>query len=149
MRETMTETLRQAIDDAQIEARALNQEFVSTDHLLMGLVRCPTCEAARSMQQTHVNVQALRSAMTNELPRGEQPPVITGNLPLSPKAQRAINAAIAKAQALRESHVSTRFLLLALLDEPESLLRQSIAKCGGDAEELTRAVVAKAAEPEA
>ena len=148
MREEFTNTLRQAIEQAQVEARTLNQEFVGTEHLLLGLIKCDTCEASRVMQRSHVNVNALRSALVNDLPTGKEPPVITGNLPLSPKAQRAINGAMAKAQALREPRISTRFLLLALLDEPETLLHQAIAKCGGDIEQLTQAVVAKTEEPE-
>src|SRR5206468_11546701 len=42
----------------------------------------------------------------------------------SPKAQRVINGAIVKAQALREAKISTRYLLLSLLDDPETLVQK-------------------------
>ncbi|MGH7214938.1 MAG: Clp protease N-terminal domain-containing protein, partial [Tepidisphaeraceae bacterium] len=38
MREAFTDTLSRAIAAAQTEARQLNQEFVGTEHLLLGLL---------------------------------------------------------------------------------------------------------------
>ena len=138
MREDLTVTVRQTLEQAQAEARALNQEFVGTEHLLLGIIRDEAAEATRALRTGQVRPEALRSALMNALPRGKVPSVVTGQLPLSPKAQRAINDAIVRAQALREARVSTRLVLLSLLDEPETVARQTLRACGADVEHLAR-----------
>ena len=141
MREAFTHTLKQTLAVAQREARAHNQEFVSTDHLFLAVIHCEDCEAERILRLQHLNPPRLRSAIQNELPKGNEAPVISGELPLSPKAQRVINGAIVKAQALRENRISTRFLLLSLLDEPQTLVRDAISHDGGDINQLRQALV--------
>ena len=41
MYERFTDEARQAIMDAQIEARALGHDHVGTEHLLLGVLPCP------------------------------------------------------------------------------------------------------------
>src|SRR5438270_7179082 len=107
MREGFTRTVRHILERAQREAREHNQEFVGTEHLFLGTIQCQECEAERILQQQHLNPNQLRSAVVRDLPMGPEAPVISGDLPLSPKAQRVINGAIVKAQALREEKIST------------------------------------------
>ena len=47
----------------------------------------------------------------------------------------------AKAQALREEKISTRFMLLSLLDDPQTLVREAICVNGGDINMLRQALV--------
>ena len=138
MRQNLSETLRGMLAEAQKEARLLNQDFVSTEHLLLGVVRCDTCEAARALRAAEVDVGELRAALMHVLPRGKEDPVVTGDLPLSPKAQRVINNAIVKAQSLREKQVTTRLVVLALLDEQDTALRRAFRETGADMDLLTR-----------
>ena len=138
MRQNLSETLRGMLAEAQKEARALNQDFVSTEHLLLGVVRCDSCEAARALRAAQVDTGELRAALARVLPRGKEEPVVTGDLPLSPKAQRVINNAIVKAESLRESRVTTRLVVLALLDEQETALRHAFREAGADMDQLTR-----------
>jgi ATP-dependent Clp protease ATP-binding subunit ClpC len=138
MRQNLSETLRGMLAEAQKEARLLNQDFVSTEHLLLGVVRCDTCEAARALRAAEVDVGELRAALMHVLPRGKEDPVVTGDLPLSPKAQRVINNAIVKAQSLREKQVTTRLVVLALLDEQDTALRRAFREAGADMDLLTR-----------
>ena len=117
MREAFSQTLRQALHVAQQEARRHNQEFVSTEILFLAVIKCRDCEAERILQLARIDTEVLRSVLSRDLPTASEAPLITGDLPLSPKAQRAIEGAISKAQALREHRISTRHFLLALLDE--------------------------------
>jgi ATP-dependent Clp protease ATP-binding subunit ClpC len=137
MLEQFTDTLRQSLDIAQLEARRLNQEFVGSEHLLLGLLACDTCTASRIIEQ-HVDRQRLHDSLLAAMPKGDEEPVITGKLPLSPKSQRLINEAIVKARALRQQRISTRFLLLAILDEPNTVARQCFRDAGADVEQLIR-----------
>jgi ATP-dependent Clp protease ATP-binding subunit ClpC len=141
MREAFTNTLRQVLDSAQREARELNQEFVGTEHLFLGILRCVECDAESILREQQLEPGQLRPIILRGLPRGAEPPVVTGDLPLSPKAQRVINGAIVKAQALRQERISTRFLLLSLLDDPQTLVREALMAQGGDVNLLRQALV--------
>ena len=142
MREALTKQLSEALAQAQQEARALNQEFVGTEHLLLGLLAAGAdTEALAGLKLAGVDRDALRKRVTESLPRAEQSPGITGDLPLSPNAQRAINAAVTKAQSLGSPRVSTRLLLGALLDECETLVRPAMRAVGADLDHLQRVLV--------
>jgi ATP-dependent Clp protease ATP-binding subunit ClpC len=141
MREALTDQLRQALDQAQQEARALNQEFVSTEHLLLGLLAVGDTEALAGLTLAGVERDALRKRLTESLPRADQSPGITGDLPLSPNAQRAINVAVTKAQSTGSPRVSTRMLLVALLDECQTLVRPALRAVGADLDHLQRVLV--------
>ena len=148
MREAFTHTLKTTLDRAQREAREHRQEFVGTDHLFLSVIQCEDCEAERILRLQHLNSAQLRSAVLRDLPTAGDVPIITGELPLSPRAQRVINGAIVKAQALREPKISTRFLLLSLLDEDNTLIRSAISSGGGDINQLRQALVEAPVEGE-
>jgi ATP-dependent Clp protease ATP-binding subunit ClpC len=150
MREALTNQLSQALAQAQQEARALNQEFVGTEHLLLGLLTVGDTEALAGLTLAGVERDALRKRLTESLPRAAQSPGVTGDLPLSPNAQRAINAAVTKAQSTGSSRVSTRMLLVALLDECQTLVRPAMRAVGADLDHLQRVLVQDGAiQPEA
>ena len=141
MREAFTGRLRLAVDKAQDEARALNQDFVGAEHLLLGLLATDDAEAVAGLRLAGVDLAELRKRLVDVLPRGGQAPVVTGALPLSPKAQRAVSTALVKAQSAGSSRVSSRLLLLALLDECESATRATLRDAGADLDHLQRLLV--------
>jgi len=149
MREELTETFRRALEAAQTAARELNQDFVGTEHLMLGLLATGDSEAARAMRNAHADPAQVASALRASLPTSDEDPVVTGDLPLSPKAQRLVNGAIVKAQAMRETRVSTRFLLLSLLDDPQTAVRQALDKAGADVDALPPKLAEKPSTPEA
>ena len=148
MREPITEQTRHALVQAQAAARQLNQDFVGTEHMVLGILDCPESEAVRAVMGGEVTPEELRKRLLAELPRGSKPPVVTGSLPLSPKAQRAFNNALVKAETLREPRVSTRLVLLALVEEPDTDIRSAFTEAGIDLEHLARLLAKKPAQPE-
>ncbi len=147
MREALSETFRSALVAAQSAARELHQDFVGTEHLMLGLLTTDG-EATRILRGGHAHPEQVKNALLTAMPKGEQPPVVTGDLPLSPKAQRTINGAIVKAQALRETRVSTRLLLLSLLDELHTTIRKALDETGTDTDSLQPKLAEKPAVPE-
>jgi ATP-dependent Clp protease ATP-binding subunit ClpC len=135
MRLGFTETLSAALLHADEQARKFGQEFVGTEHLLLGILTGKAGDAYRSLQ-AETNVDQLVPELIAELPRGEDRPLITGRLPLSPKAQRVINTAISEAQSAGLPAVSTRFVLLALLGDADSAVGEILSDGGADLDEL-------------
>ncbi len=149
MLQPLSDNVRKVIDQAQVEARALNQEFVGTEHLLLALLRTKGTQALRILKQQHVDSDALRSALLTYMPFSDEAPVVTGQLPMSPKAQRVINAALVMAQSLREPKLSSRVLLLALMDEPGTPFLKALRSSGVDVDGILRVLAEKPAEAEA
>lgn len=147
MREEFTARLRTALDRAQDEARTLNQDFVSTEHLLLGLLRTEDSEAVAGLKLANVSPAELRASLRESLPRGDEPPVVTGNLPLSPRARRAVNMALVKAQTTGALRISSRLLLLSLLDELETVSREALRDAGTDLDHLHRVLTQDGAIP--
>ena len=139
MREEFTNRLRSALDKAQDEARELNQDFVSTEHLLLGLLGGPDdAEAVAGLRLAGVELSELRRKLIDALPRGGEPPVVTGSLPLSPKAHRAVNEALVKAQSAGLPRVSSRMLLVSLLEDCEAAVTKALRDAGADLDHLRR-----------
>jgi ATP-dependent Clp protease ATP-binding subunit ClpC len=141
MREEFTTCLRLALDKAQEEARGLNQDFVSTEHLLLGLIGGDDSEAVNGLRLAGVEIGELRNALLEALPRPGETPVVTGHLPLSPKARQIINAALVKAQTHGLPRVSSRLLLVSLLDDCEPVVRTAMRDVGTDLDHLQRVLV--------
>ena len=146
---TTTDTLSKIFTNAQSEARRLNQDFVSTEHLAMALLDQDDSEAGRVLAQMHVESGYVRNVLAHTLPSGQEPPVVTGNLPMSPKAQRLISNAVVAAQQGGAAKVSTKHLLWALLSEAQGVVCESFRRSGADATELVKVLGSKqvAAEP--
>jgi ATP-dependent Clp protease ATP-binding subunit ClpC len=153
MREAMTEQLRLALETAQAQARQLNNDFVGTEHLLLGLLATKHAsdgdsEAVRALRKLGISLEELRTSLVKALPHGDEAPVITGSLPFSPNAKHALNGAIISAQADHEPRVSTRLMLRALLVDPESEIRASLRACGADLDRLQTTLDEPAKHPE-
>ena len=141
MREGFTTKLRAALEQAQDEARLLNQDFVSTEHLLLGLIRTEESEALAGLRLAGVSPDELHEKLAAALPRGDEPPVVTGHLPLSPKARRAVDTAVVRAQTTGSAVVSSRLLLISLLEESEVVSREAMRDAGMDLDHLNRILV--------
>ncbi|MGD0463501.1 MAG: Clp protease N-terminal domain-containing protein [Tepidisphaeraceae bacterium] len=144
MRLDFTKALSAALLLADEQARQLGQEFVGTEHLLLGIVAGKSGDAYRALEM-ETNIEQLLPALKRALPKAAEPPLVTGRLPLSPKAQRAINTAVSLAQVASLPSVSTRFVLLALLADRESAIGQLLGESGADLEEL-RGVLKRGSE---
>jgi ATP-dependent Clp protease ATP-binding subunit ClpC len=135
MRLGFTETLSAALLHADEQARKFGHDFVGTEHLLMGILIGKSGDAFRSLQ-AETNVEQLLPELVSALLEGGERALVTGRLPLSPKAQRVVNTAISEAQAAGQTAVSTRFLLLALLGESDSAVSEILTDSGADLDEL-------------
>ena len=135
-----TQTLTTVFGNAQQEARRLNQDFVGTEHVALALLDLDDSEAGRILAQMNVQSGYVRNQLRHALPAGKEPPVVSGNLPMSPKSQRLVTNAIVTAQAAGQANVSTRFLLAALLAEASGIVCETFRRSGADAQELAKAL---------
>ena len=81
MRLDFTATLSAALIHADEQARQLGQEFVGTEHLLLGIVAGKSGDAYRALE-AETNIEQLLPALKRALPKAAEPPLVTGRLPL-------------------------------------------------------------------
>lgn len=135
-----TERARRAIFYAQEEAGLQGENYVSTEHLLLGLIREPNSVAARVLERLGVSLEQLRFELERHLHRGERKGV--QETQLTPRAKRVIDLAYDEARLLGDSYIGTEHLLLGLIREGEGLAGRVLSQMGVDLER-TRAELKK------
>jgi len=76
------------------------------------------------------------------------PPAIKGELSLSPKAEKLFNNANVLARQARDQKVTTRYLLLSMIDDPHVPLVRALKGVGVNVESLKKDASEKPADVE-
>jgi ATP-dependent Clp protease ATP-binding subunit ClpA len=120
---------------AQSEARAMGHSYVGTEHLLLALMQVGFDAATHLLGRFHLTIDGLRSEIEKLVHRGDQP-IQPGKLPLTPRANRAIEYAQTEAAALKLTSVGPEHLLLGLCREPDGVASQVLRNLGVQLENL-------------
>ena len=140
MWQRFTERARRVVFFAQEEAARLGENYVGTEHLLLGLVRESDSVAARILDRLGVPLGRIRSDIERQVTRGH------GNLgqdmQLTPRAKRVIDLAYEEARQLNNNYIGTEHLLLGLIREGDGLAARVLVKLGADLERTRREVYA-------
>ncbi len=123
---------------AQEEAQKFGESYISTEHLLLGLVRERDCFGAQVLERMGVSLNKIRSEVEKQLPRREHKP--TQEMTLTPRAKRVIDLAYEEARNLNNNYIGTEHLLLGLIREGEGLAGRVLAKLGVELERARREV---------
>ncbi len=125
---------------AQEEAQKFGEGYVSTEHLLLGLVRESDSVAARVLEKLGVSLNRIRAEVEKQLPRGDARP--SQDMTLTPRAKRVIDLAYDEARNLNNNYIGTEHLLLGLIREGDGLAGRVLAKLGVELEKARREVMA-------
>ena len=139
MWQRFTERARKVVFYAQEEAQRFGEGYVSTEHLLLGLVRESDSVAARVLEKLGVNLSRIRAEVEKQLPRGDARP--SQDMTLTPRAKRVIDLAYDEARNLNNNYIGTEHLLLGLIREGDGLAGRVLAKLGVELEKARREVM--------
>src|SRR6476661_5047845 len=132
MWQRFTERARRVVFFAQEEAARLGENYVGTEHLLLGLVRESDSVAARILDRLGVPLGRIRSDIERQVTRGDGR--LGQDMQLTPRAKRVIDLAYDEARQLNNNYIGTEHLLLGLIREGEGLAGRVLAKLGVDLE---------------
>src|SRR5213078_92241 len=128
MWQRFTERARRVVFFAQEEAARLGENYVGTEHLLLGLVRENDSVAARILDRLGVPLGRIRSDIERQVTRGH------GNLgqdmQLTPRAKRVIDLAYECARQLNNNYIGTEHILMGLIREGDGLAARILSKLG-------------------
>src|SRR3990170_4307104 len=114
-----TERARRVLTLAQEEAQRFGHNYISTEHLLLGLVREGDGVAAKVLNNLGVELSKVRSAVEFIVGRGDKS--VTGEIGLTPRAKKVIELAVEEARRMNHSYIGTEHLLLGLVREGEGI----------------------------
>ena len=124
----LTDGAQRALAAAREETERLQQDFLGTEHILLGLVREESL-ATKLLRESGASPEAIRA----EVDRLVKPGLRIGAgeaRPFTGMADRAIQYAAEAARGLRHAYLATEHLLLGLLREPESLAARALLNLG-------------------
>src|SRR4051812_7656181 len=128
MWQRFTERARRVVFFAQEEAARLGENYVGTEHLLLGLVRESDSVAARILDRLGVPLGMIRADVERQVTRGH------GNLgqdmQLTPRSKRVIDLAYDCARQLKNNYIGTEHLLMGLIREGDGLAARVLIKMG-------------------
>jgi ATP-dependent Clp protease ATP-binding subunit ClpA len=128
MWQRFTERARKVVFFAQEEAGRLGENYVSTEHLLLGLIRENDTVAARILDKMGVSLGRVRSEIERRITRGNGR--LGQDMQLTPQAKRAMDLAHNEALQLTNAYIGTEHLLLGLIREGDGMAAQVLADFG-------------------
>jgi len=145
-----TERARRVLMLAQEEAKRLNDSYIGTEHLLLGLVQEERGVAARVLRDMGVSPVDVRrvieesSRRAGHRVRGQA----TG---LTPRTKRVIEHAVDEARRMNHHHIGTEHLLLGMVTEGGGMAVDVLGELGVDLHAVrlntTRAILQAPARP--
>jgi ornithine carbamoyltransferase len=138
MWQRFTERARKVVFYAQEEAGKLGENYVSTEHLLLGLIRENDNVACRALVRMGVSLSRIRAEIERQVAHGDAR--IGKDMQLTPRAKRVIDLAYDEAQSLSNNYIGTEHLLLGLIREGEGLAGKVLAMLGADLERTRQEV---------
>ncbi|MEW6188866.1 MAG: ATP-dependent Clp protease ATP-binding subunit [Actinomycetota bacterium] len=139
MFERFTERARRVVVFAQEEARMLNQNYIGTEHLLLGLIREEESVAVRALEALGINLEDIR-AQVGEL-AGEGSSVPRGHIPFTSRAKKALELALREALQMGHNYIGTEHILLGLVREGEGIAARVLFNLGADLERVRNEII--------
>ena len=117
--------VKEIISYSREEALRLGNDFIGTEHLLLGLIREGEGLAVRVLQTMQVDLFDLRKELEIAIKDKNNKPVANINsLPLTKQAEKVIRITVLEAKSLKSPTVETEHLMLSILKNKENVATQ-------------------------
>jgi ATP-dependent Clp protease ATP-binding subunit ClpC len=117
--------VKEIISYSREEALRLGNDFIGTEHLLLGLIREGDGLAVRVLQTMLVDLFELRKELEIAIKDKNNKPLANINsLPLTKQAEKVIRITVLEAKALKSATVETEHLMLSILKNKENVATQ-------------------------
>jgi len=117
--------VKEIISFSREEALRLGNDFIGTEHLLLGLIRDGENVAIKVLKQLNVDLYELRKEIELAVKDKTGKNIANINsLPLTKQAEKVIRVTVLEAKALKSPLVETEHLLLSILKNKENIATQ-------------------------
>jgi ATP-dependent Clp protease ATP-binding subunit ClpC len=139
MFERFTDRARRVVVLAQEEARALDHNYIGTEHILLALIRESDGVVAKVLESAGISLAAVRQRVEEIIGRGQHAPA--GQIPLTPPAKKVIELALSESRVLDHHNIGTEHILLSLIREGDGVGARVLAQLGADLNQMRQRVI--------
>jgi ATP-dependent Clp protease ATP-binding subunit ClpC len=139
MYERFTDRARRVVALAEEEARRLNHNHIGTEHILLGLIHEGDGVAAQTLESLGVSLEAVGQQVEMIIGRGRV--ALSGRIPYTPRARKALELSLREALQLGHHHIGTEHILLGLVREGKGAAAQMLVKLGADLNRVRQQVI--------
>ncbi len=126
--ERFTDRARLALAHANDEARAMNHNYIGTEHVLLALFDTNGGVSDRVLQDLGITHDAMVREIKTMIGRGASP--VTGQQPLTPRTKKVLEEAVNAAVGLGHNYVGTEHLLVALFRGQDGVAKRLLETRG-------------------
>jgi len=130
MFDRFTERARKVMSLARLEAQRFYHDYVSTEHILLALVKEGTGVASVVLKKMGVELKDVRNEIEKKVERGPEPVSSGQQLPYTPRAKKVLELSLEEARSLGHHYIGTEHLLLGLLRETDGVAAQVLTDLG-------------------
>ena len=117
--------VKEIISYSREEALRLGNDFIGTEHLLLGVIREGANTALQVLRNLNIDVQELRKEVELAVKDKTGKNIANINsLPLTRQAEKVIRVTVLEAKALKSPTVETEHLMLSILKNKENIATQ-------------------------
>jgi ATP-dependent Clp protease ATP-binding subunit ClpC len=133
--ERFTQRARRVLSLAHQEAERMHQNYIGTEHLLLGLIREDGGVAGRVLRELGLEVERVQEIVERLTGTGTSR---AGKLDLSPGTQQVLEYAVDEARRLGHHYIGTEHLLLGLVRYGEGVANDVLKKLGVTPEHIRK-----------
>ena len=123
MESNFSDRLQDVIRLSREEALRLGNDYIGTEHLLLGIIREGQGVAVRLLKNLDADLARLKKAV-EETVRSSGGTLTIGNLPLTKQAEKVLKISQIEAKIYKADVIGTEHLLLSLLRDEENVATQ-------------------------
>jgi ATP-dependent Clp protease ATP-binding subunit ClpC len=128
MFERFTERARKVVVRAQDEARFLKQNYIGTEHLLLGLIGEKEGIAAKVLISLNISLEDIKNAIRESVTEGTSEAY--EHIPFTPRAKKVLELSLREALQMGHNYIGTEHILLGLLREGEGVAARVLSSFG-------------------
>jgi ADP-ribose pyrophosphatase YjhB (NUDIX family) len=128
MWEPYTERARRSVVLAQEEAQRLGNNYIGTEHMLLGVVSEGESISAKVLHTHNVTLRKIRAEVEAIVGRGSM--TTQQEMVFTPRAKRVMELAFNEAQSLQQNYVSADHLFIGIVREAEGVAGRVLMNLG-------------------
>lgn len=147
--ERFTKEARRVVTLAQNEAKEIGHTWIGTEHLLLGVLGIEDSVGGRALAHFGIALEETREEVKRVVGEGDEqgPKRRRGpRMPFTPRSKKVLELSLRIARKLKDDHIGSEHILLALFEDREGLASQILRERGVKEKELRRCVEALRAE---
>ncbi|HEX7509758.1 MAG TPA: ATP-dependent Clp protease ATP-binding subunit, partial [Chitinivibrionales bacterium] len=131
-----TDRVKKVMQIAREEAVRLGNDYVGTEHLLLGLIKEGDGVAVAVLRSMNIDLEELSANIEKTITSTGGMMTIGQMLPFTPRAKKVLEIAANEARSMSHKYIGTEHLLLALMKDTESTASNALASAGLEYEKV-------------